>query len=193
MPGRAGQSKSLQTLYASQVPKRKKTPRCIVIAGPNGAGKTTFARRYLPEDEGVVHFVNADLLAIGLSPLKPELGAMRAGRLVLQQVDQLAARRVDFAFETTFSGLGYVRRIRAWKRAGYKIEIVYLKLQSTRLALRRIAARVREGGHNVPRSDVIRRFSRGWENFKRVYQTLADVWTVYDNSGREPRLLEKNE
>src|ERR1035438_2034514 len=88
------------------MPKRKKTPRCIVIAGPNGAGKTTFARRYLPEDEGVVHFVNADLLAIGLSPLKPELGAMRAGRLVLQQLDQLAAKRVDVAFETTFSGLG---------------------------------------------------------------------------------------
>jgi predicted ABC-type ATPase len=175
------------------MPKRKKTPRCIVIAGPNGTGKTTFARRYLPEDEGVVHFVNADLLAIGLSPLKPGLAAMRAGRLVLQQLDHFAARRVDFAFETTFSGLGYVRRIRAWKRAGYKIEIVYLKLQSTGLALRRIAARVREGGHDVPRSDVMRRFSRGWENFKRIYETLADVWTVYDNSGREPRLLEKSE
>ena len=175
------------------MPKRKKTPRCIVIAGPNGAGKTTLARRYLPEDEGVVHFVNADLLAIGLSPLKPGLAAMRAGRLVLQQLDHFAARRVDFAFETTFSGLGYVRRIRAWKRAGYKIEIVYLKLQSTGLALRRIAARVREGGHDVPRSDVMRRFSRGWENFKRIYETLADVWTVYDNSGREPRLLEKSE
>jgi predicted ABC-type ATPase len=137
--------------------------------------------------------VNADLLAIGLSPLKPGLAAMKAGRLVLQQLDHFAAKRVDFAFETTFSGLGYVRRIRAWKRAGYKIEIVYLKLQSTGLALRRIAARVREGGHDVPRSDVMRRFSRGWENFKRIYQTLADVWTVYDNSGREPRLLDKSE
>jgi predicted ABC-type ATPase len=88
------------------MPKRKKTPRCIVIAGPNGAGKTTFARRYLPEDEGVVHFVNADLLAIGLSPLKPGLAAMKAGRLVLQQLDHFAAKRGDFAFETTFNGLG---------------------------------------------------------------------------------------
>ncbi len=164
-----------------------------MIAGPNGAGKTTFARRYLPEDEGVIHFVNADLLAIGLSPLKPGLAAMKAGRLVLQQLDHFAAKRVDFAFETIFSGLGYVRRIRAWKRAGYKIEIVYLKLQSTGLALKRIAARVREGGHDVPRSDVMRRFSRGGKNFRRIYQTLADVWTVYDNSGREPRLLEKSE
>jgi len=164
-----------------------------VIAGPNGAGKTTFARRYLPEYEGLVHFVNADLLASGLSPLKPELAAVKAGRLVLQEIDELAARRVDFAFETTLSGLGYVRRIRAWKRAGYRIEIVYLKLQSSRLALRRIAARVREGGHDVPRSDVVRRLARGWANFQRVYRPLADVWTVYDNSGREPRLLEKSE
>jgi predicted ABC-type ATPase len=163
-----------------------------VIAGPNGAGKTTFARRYLPEDEEVVHFVNADLLATGLSPLKPELAAMKAGRLVLQELDQLAAKRIDFAFETTFSGLGYVRRIRAWKRSGYKIEIVYLKLQSTQLALSRIAARVRQGGHDVPRLDVIRRFTRGWENFDHVYRALADVWTVYDNSGREPRLVEKS-
>jgi predicted ABC-type ATPase len=164
-----------------------------VIAGPNGAGKTTFARRYLPEDEGVVHFVNADLIASGLSPLRPELAAIRAGRLVLHEVDQLAAKRVDFAFETTLSGLGYVRRILAWKRLGYRIEIVYLKLQSSKLALRRIAARVREGGHDVPRSDVVRRFARGWANFKDVYRPLADVWTLYDNSGRAPQLLEKSE
>jgi len=147
----------------------------------------------LPEDARVIHFVNADLIAAGLSPLKPELAAIRAGRLVLQEIDRLAAKRVDFAFETTLSGLGYVRRVRAWKRAGYRIEIVYLRLQSRRLALKRIAARVREGGHDVPRPDVVRRFGRGWDNFRRIYCPLADVWTVYDNSGREPRLLERSE
>jgi predicted ABC-type ATPase len=175
------------------VAKAKLHPRCIVIAGPNGAGKTTFARRYLPEDERVIHFVNADLIASGLSPLKPQLAAIRAGRLVLHEIDRLASLRADFAFETTLSGLGYVRRIRAWKRAGYRIEIVYLKLPSSRLALRRIAARVREGGHDVPRSDVLRRLTRGWTNFTRIYRPLADVWTVYDNSGRESKLLEKSE
>lgn len=86
-----------------------------------------------------------------------------------------------------------MRRMRAWKRAGYRIEIVYLRLQSSRLALRRIALRVREGGQDVPKPDVVRRFSRGWGNFKRVYRRLGDQWTVYDNSGREPRLLEKSE
>jgi predicted ABC-type ATPase len=151
-----------------------------------------FARRYLPEDARVVHFVNADLIASGLSPLKPELAAIASARTVLREIDRLAAQRVDFAFETTFSGLTYVRRLRSWKRSGYRIEIVYLRLSSAQLALRRIAARVRQGGHDVPRADVIRRFSRGWLNFERMYRPLADSWAVYDNSGRAPRLLEKS-
>ena len=172
--------------------KRKRKPRCIVIAGPNGAGKTTFARRYLPEDAGMVHFVNADLIAGGLSPLKPQLAAMAAARMVLREIDRLAAERSDFAFESTLSGLSYARRLRAWRRSGYLVEIVYLRLRSTQLALRRIAARVRQGGHDVPRRDVLRRFSRSWENFERLYKPLADSWAVYDNSGRTPRLLERS-
>jgi predicted ABC-type ATPase len=175
-----------------QMAKPKREPRCVVIAGPNGAGKTTFARRYLPEHADVVHFVNADLIASGLSPLKPELAAIAAARLVLQEIDRLAAERMDFAFETTCSGVTYVRRLEAWKQAGYRVEIVYLRLRSAKLALRRIAARVRQGGHDVPRADVLRRFARGWENFHSVYRPLADSWTVYDNSGRAPRLLEKS-
>jgi predicted ABC-type ATPase len=171
--------------------KRKRQPRCIVIAGPNGAGKTTFARQYLPGDAGVVHFVNADLIASGLSPLQPDLAAIAAGRLVLQEIDRLVNSRADFAFETTLSGLTYVRRLRRCKEHGYRVEIVYLRLRSTQLALRRIAARVRQGGHNVPRSDVIRRFKRGWENFERVYRALADSWAVYENSDSTPRLLER--
>jgi predicted ABC-type ATPase len=172
--------------------KRRRKPRCVVIAGPNGAGKTTFARRYLPEDAGVIHFVNADLIASGLSPLRPDLAAMAAARTLLGEIERLAAERTDFAFETTLSGLIYVRRLQRWKQAGYRIEIVYLRLHSARLALRRIAARVRQGGHNVPRADVVRRFSRGWENFQRVYRPLADSWAVYDNSGDEPIVLEKS-
>jgi predicted ABC-type ATPase len=99
------------------VAKPKQQPRCVLIAGPNGAGKTTFARRYLPEDAGVIHFVNADLIASGLSPLKPELAAIAAARMVLREIDRLAAERADFAFETTF------------------IEMVYLRLRSVQLAL----------------------------------------------------------
>jgi predicted ABC-type ATPase len=119
-----------------------KAPRCIVIAGPNGAGKTTFARAYLPKTAGVLHFVNADLLAAGLSPLRPEAAALAAGRLFLSELDRLAEARADFAFESTLSGLTYVNRLREWRRAGYRLEFIFLKLPSVRLALRRVANRV---------------------------------------------------
>jgi predicted ABC-type ATPase len=105
-------------------------------------------------------------------------------------LDRLAKARVDFAFETTLSGLAYVKRFRRWKAAGYRIEMVFLRLASADLASRRIAARVRQGGHDVGRLDVLRRFDRSVENFERVYRGLADAWAAYDNSGDSPRLLE---
>ena len=168
----------------------KRRPLCIVVAGPNGAGKTTFAREFLIKDAGIVHFVNADLIAGGLSPLRPELAALASGRLFLTELDRLANLRVDFGFETTLSGVVYLQRLKRWKAAGYRVEIVYLRLSSPRLALRRIAVRVRQGGHNVPRADVLRRFERGWTNFERVYSPMADAWAVYDNSMAKPRLIE---
>ena len=171
------------------IPSRKSAV-CIVIAGSNGAGKATFAREYLPKEAGVIRFVNSDLIAGGLSPLRPELGALAAGRLVLRELDRLARARLDFAFESTLSGLAYLSRFKRWKAAGYRIEIVYLRLSSPRLALRRIAARVKQGGHNVSRADVIRRFDRSWRNFQNAYCLLADGWTVYDNSHDKPRVLE---
>jgi len=165
-------------------------PLCIVIAGPNGSGKTTFAREFLLRDTGVINFVNADLIAGGLSPLRPELASLAAGRLYLAELDRLAQARADFAFETTLSGLMLISRLKRWKAAGYRIEIIFLRLPSPRIALRRIAARVKQGGHDVPRADVVRRFVRGWDNFQIAYRSIADTWTVYDNSGDAPRLLE---
>jgi predicted ABC-type ATPase len=172
--------------------KQKDQPRCILIAGPNGAGKTTFARRYLPTSAGVVHFVNADLISAGLSPIRPELAAVAAARLVLKELDRLVKAREDFCFESTLSGLTYARRIASWRRLGYRIEIVYLRLKSPSLAVRRVAARVRQGGHNVPRADIERRFVRSWENFCSVYQPLADLSEIYENSSRLPVIVERS-
>jgi len=138
-----------------------------------------------------VHFVNVDLIAGGLSPLQPDLAAITAGRIFLAELDRLAKARSDFAFESTLSGLVYASRLKRWKAAGYHIEIIFLSLPSSRLALRRVAARVKQGGHNVLRADVLRRFDRGWKNFQTAYRLCADEWTVYDNSGKTPRLLEK--
>jgi predicted ABC-type ATPase len=165
-------------------------PRCIVIAGPNGAGKTTFAGEFLPKDTDVVHFVNADLIAAGLSALRPEIAAVTAGRVFLAELDRLAAARTSFAFETTLSGITTAARLRKWRAAGYRIEIAYLRIESPQLALKRIEARVKQGGHNIAREDALRRFGRSWLNFERIYRSLADAWWVYDNSGVIPKLLE---
>ena len=169
---------------------RTTAPRCVIIAGPNGAGKTTFAREFLPKDAGVVHFVNVDLIAAGLSPFRPELAALAAGRLALREVDRLAEAKISFGFESTLSGRTYVGRLERWKHRGFSIEIVFLRLASVDLAVERIAARVKQGGHDVTTADVLRRYERGWRNFETAYRPLADVWAVYDNSGRAPELLE---
>ena len=168
------------------------TPRCIIIGGPNGAGKTTFAREFLSKEAGVVHFVNPDLIASGLSPLRPELAALAAGRLFVLQLDRLARSKDDFAFESTLSGLTHISRLKRLRASGWRIEIVYLRISSPQLALRRIAARVKQGGHSVPRPDVVRRFARSWNNFTRHYRLLADAWSVYDNSGIRPKLLDRS-
>jgi predicted ABC-type ATPase len=177
--------------YTSPMARKRRKPRCIVIAGPNGAGKTTFARDYLPEIAGLIHFVNVDLIAGGISPLRPELAAVTAGRLVLRELDRLVEAKADFAFESTLSGLRYAQRMQNWKAAGYSIEINYIRLPSPRLALVRVAARVKQGGHSVPRSDVLRRYKRSWTNFLEVYRPLADHWTIFDNSETTPKLLER--
>ena len=166
-------------------------PRCIIIAGPNGAGKTTFAREYLPREGAVIRFVNADLIASGLSPLRPELAALAAGRLFLAELDRLAAAREDFAFETSLSGLTYVTKLKRWKADGYNIEIVYIRVRSAEVAVDRIAQRVKEGGHNVPAADVVRRFERGWHNFEAAYKPLADSWGVYNNNAGGFELIEE--
>jgi len=127
--------------------KRQTSPqaRCVIIAGPNGAGKTTFAREFLPKDTDVVHFVNADLIAAGLSALRQEIAAVTAGRVFLAEIDRLAAAGASFAFETTFSGRSYAARLAKWKSSGYRVEIAYLKIDSPQIALKRIASRVKVG------------------------------------------------
>jgi predicted ABC-type ATPase len=128
-------------------PRAKSQPRCIIIAGPNGAGKTTFARNYLLKDAGIENFVNADSIAAGLSPLKPERAARAAGRLMLQEIDRLSSAGESFALESTLSGHTYVERLQRLKKMGYRIEIIFLRLDTPELAVKRVAHRVKQGGH----------------------------------------------
>ena len=170
---------------------KKIAPRCIIIAGPNGAGKTTFARSFLLQDADMDQFINADMIANGLSPLKPERAARAAGRILLEELQRLTEAKESFALESTLSGRTYVELFKQWKVKGYRIEIVFLKLSDPQLSLSRIASRVAQGGHDVPKADALRRFSRGWNNFQEHYRGLADKWWVYDASGPIPVLLDE--
>lgn len=164
-----------------------------IIAGPNGAGKTTFAKEFLPRYVHCPNFVNADLIAQGLSPFSPEIAAMKAGRLLLEQIYNLAHKNVDFAFETTMAGKSYVKFITKLKEKGYHIHLFFLWIPSPDLALARIKERVAQGGHDIADKDVKRRFRRSIYNFLKFYRPLVDTWNLFDNSTANPRLIAKEE
>ena len=160
-----------------------------IIAGSNGSGKTTFANKFLPDYVKCPSFINADLIAKGLSPFNPQKAAIKAGRLVLDQINDLKNQGVDFAFETTLSGKAYRNHFNELKDSGYQLHLFYLWIPSFQLALARIKDRVSEGGHNVPAQDVKRRFSRSLSNLFRIYRPLLNSWMIFDNSGIKPLLI----
>jgi predicted ABC-type ATPase len=168
---------------------KSSTKKVIIIAGPNGAGKTTFGREFLPAEAALPVFINADLIAAGLSPFDPGAAAIRAGRMMLQEIDRLAAEGRSFAFETTLSGHTYLHRVDAWRAGGFVVELIFLSLRSPEDAIRRVATRVRQGGHDVPPAVVRRRFITGLRNFQQVYRDRVDDWQWFDNSGLVPLLL----
>ena len=133
--------------------------------------------------------MNADLIAAGLSPFNPEVVAMRAGRLMLELIDEHVSRGDSFAFETTLAGKSYARHIPSWQAAGYHVTLLFLALPSAEAALQRVRERVAQGGHSVPEAVVRRRFSAGKLNFEIVYKPLVNAWALYDNSNGTPLLL----
>lgn len=163
--------------------------KIVIIGGPNGAGKTTFAREYLPHEGECVAFVNADLIAAGLSPFAPEIATLRAGRLMLEEINSHVRAGRNFAFETTLSGLTYLRLIPMWQRQAYRVKLVFLSLENAHLAVARVAARVAQGGHAVPEEVIRRRYLSGWRNFEQRYKVIVDAWAHYDNSGHSPVLI----
>jgi predicted ABC-type ATPase len=168
-----------------------KRPNLYIIAGPNGSGKTTFATEFLPRYAKCKNFINADLIAKGLSPFSPQTAAIHAGRLVLKQIRDFSDKKMDFGFETTLSGKTYFPLLKALKARGYCIRLFFLWVPDPGLSLARIKERVTLGGHDVPKEVVLRRFDRSIYNFLKVYQSLLDSWDLFDNSASRPRLIAK--
>lgn len=163
------------------------SPNVYIIAGPNGAGKTTFARKFLPRYANCRVFINADLIAQGLSPFAPEQAAFHAGRLVLEQIQTHARRGDDFGFETTLSGRAHLRVIRDLKDRSYKVHLFYIWVPTEELTLARIKDRVLQGGHDIPEHVVHRRFDRSLINFFGPYRRAVDRWILFENAGPIPR------
>jgi len=163
-------------------------PTVVVIAGPNGAGKSTAAPFLLKGALGVLEFVNADQIAVGLSAYAPETVSFEAGRIMLRRLHELAQSGKSFAFESTLSSRTFAKFLRDCRSLGFRVVLFYVTLPSSELAVQRVALRVKQGGHNIPTDDVHRRFARSVSNLFNLYLPLSDRWTVLDNASG---LLEK--
>lgn len=167
--------------------------RIIILAGPNGAGKTTFAASYLSGEVNIARFINADRIAASLAETAPELVALKAGRLMLEEIASCVRDGESFAFETTLSGLSYLPHIRRWRQKGYRVTLMFLSLPSADLAVERVAVRVEQGGHDIPEEVIRRRFASGLDNFHHRYKGEVDDWMLYDNADVEPVPLDVGE
>jgi len=170
-----------------------KNKNVYIIAGPNGSGKTTFAKTFLPEYAKCNRFINADLISAGLSPFSPQQAAIKSGKLVLEQIKEYSKNGVDFGFETTMSGVTYLKYFKMFKEKGYKINIFFLWIPGSQLAVARVKDRVAQGGHNVPVKDIKRRFERSTEKFFKQYRLLADRWILFNNAGPKPKIIAKKQ
>jgi predicted ABC-type ATPase len=161
-------------------------PTIYIISGPNGSGKTTFASSFLPKFANCQEFLNADLIAAGLAPFAPETQVVRASELLLQRIDELVASRGTFSFETTLAARSYRASIIKWRELGYQIAMYFLWLPSVEMAIKRVAKRVCQGGHNIPEPVIRRRYSRGLTNLFELYIPVVSTLIVYDTSSFPP-------
>ena len=164
-------------------------PEVVILGGPNGCGKTTSSQRLLADALSLTTFVNADVIARGLAGFDPDSAALEASRVMLERLRQLAQDKQSFAFETTLAARSYAAWLKQRKGEGYRVRLYYFWVESADLAVSRVAARVRSGGHHVPEATVRQRYERSMKNFFDLYGVLADEWRWYDNSAGSARLL----
>ena len=167
-------------------------PSLYIIAGPNGAGKTTAAKTLLTDVFETNIFINADIIAAELNPSNPELVAMKAGRIMLERIQQTLSLRKSFVIETTLATKIYFNIINKAIKAGYEIVLYFFYLPSPEMAKERVRLRVSKGGHNIPDDVIERRYYTGLTNFFQYIQ-LVNRWYLYENIRPEPELIARGE
>jgi len=163
--------------------------KVIIIAGPNVAGKTTFARNFLPKEAQTDQFINAGLIAAGLSPFNPDLAAFKAGRIMRREIEEVSLSGHNFAFETTLSGVHYLTQIKRWQNLGYTVKLWFIKLSTSELAIERVKSHVEQGGHDIPQATILRRFTSGLKNLEK-FKLIVDSWVIYDGDVAIPKLID---
>lgn len=157
-------------------------PILYIIAGPNGAGRTTASFNVLPVILDCKEYVNADEIARGLSPFDVESVAIQAGKLMLERIEILLSQKVNFAIETTLATRSYLNLINKAKAIGYEVQLIFFWLNSPEMAHQRVAKRISEGGHNIPKDVITRRYWLGIKNLFTIFIPIVDYWALYDNS-----------
>ena len=156
--------------------------KIYIIAGCNGAGKTTASFTILPEFMHCEQYINADEIARGLSPFHPESVPIEAGKLMISRINDLMKKGETFAVETTLSTHSYVNLIKRAHKSGYMVGLISLWLSSPEVAIKRVAKRVSEGGHNIPVDVIRRRYHAGIQNLVEIYSQIVDRWILIDNN-----------
>ena len=144
----------------------------------------------MPAEAKTLRFINADLIAAGLAPFNPESAAYKAGRLVLEEIDECVDAGHSFAFETTLSGLAYLKKIALWQAPCYQVKLWFLSLPNEDIAEAKVARRVLQGGHNIPEDVIRRRFKAGLANFHERYIKVINSWALYDSYHKPPKLID---
>ena len=167
------------------------SPAIVILAGPNGAGKSTSAPYLLNGALSVREFVNADVIARGISGFDPERAALSAGKIMLRRLHELADQRVSFALETTLASRTFAPWLAELRRTGYLFHLIYLWVPSPEFSINRVKERVSQGGHHVPADVIQRRYQAGLRNLFKLYLPLTDSWRLYDNRKGDRRPVAK--
>ncbi len=163
--------------------------KMFIIGGPNGAGKTTASMEYLKDDLDCLEFVNADNIAFGLSPFRPDNVAVTAGKIMLNRIDELIKSKENFAIESTLSSKSLLEKIKQAQLNDYDVILLFYYLDSPDLAVKRVARRVENGGHDIPIETIYRRYNRGLENFFKIYKDNCQYWIMINNSDTNTSII----
>ena len=150
-----------------------------IIAGANGSGKTTFALNFAELDN--LKFINADEIAKKYDPNDIQKYKVKAGKEFFFQLNKSLNEEDSFIIETTMSGKYLKKVINEAKKKSFTVTIIYLFLETKKENIYRVKNRVLKGGHDVPETDIIRRYYRSRKLFWDTYKDMSDKWLLFFN------------